>query len=85
MGLLLVGYADRIDRKNNGGGVVIYDYKTGAPPSAQQQSKFDKQLLIEAAMLEQGAFAQIGASPVDDAVFIGLGSNPVEIRAPAGG
>lgn len=82
LGFTLVGYADRIDRKNNGGGVVIYDYKTGAPPSAQQQSKFDKQLLIEAAMLEQGAFAQIGASPVDDAVFIGLGSNPVEIRAP---
>jgi ATP-dependent exoDNAse (exonuclease V) beta subunit len=53
LGFTLTGYADRID-ETGPNRVAIFDYKTGAPPSPMQQAKFDKQLLIEAAMMEQG-------------------------------
>jgi len=33
-------------------------------------------------VVEQGSFKHIGVNIVDEAVFIGLGSNPVEVRAP---
>jgi double-strand break repair protein AddB len=77
----ITGVADRIDR-NAAGEIQIYDYKTGNPPSAKQQQLFDKQLLIEAAMVEEGAFRKIGSAPVSRAVFIGLGNPPVEVDAP---
>ncbi len=77
----LMGFADRID-KSEDGDALIYDYKTGAPPSKKEQQLFDKQLLIEAAMVEQGGFAEVGAAPVAHAAFIGLGPKPVEIAAP---
>ncbi|MGB5866036.1 MAG: double-strand break repair protein AddB [Sulfitobacter sp.] len=77
----LRGVADRIDR-NMAGEVQIYDYKTGKPPTDKQQKHFDKQLLIEAAMVEEGAFKKIGAAPVSRATFIGLGNAPVEVDAP---
>jgi RecB family exonuclease len=81
LGFTLTGYADRID-ETGPNRVAIFDYKTGAPPSEKQQAKFDKQLLIEAAMMEQGSFEHVGINTVDESVFIGLGSNPVEVRAP---
>ncbi|WP_282092797.1 double-strand break repair protein AddB [Epibacterium ulvae] len=73
--------ADRIDMDDRGF-LHLYDYKTGAPPSEAQQKKFEKQLLIEAAMAEEGAFADLGPSEVQRALFIGLGSNLKEVRAP---
>lgn len=81
LGFTLTGYADRID-KTGPNSVAIFDYKTGMPPSEKQQAKFDKQLLIEAAMMEQGSFEHVGINTVDEAVFIGLGAKPVEVRAP---
>lgn len=81
IGYTLKGIADRIDQAEDGT-VEIYDYKTGRPPTTQQQKSFDKQLLIEAAMIEQGAFPNVGAAPVKRAVFIGLGTSPVEAAAP---
>ncbi len=81
LGFTLRGVADRIDR-NLSGEIQIYDYKTGNPPTDKQQKHFDKQLLIEAAMVEEGAFKKIGAAPVSRATFIGLGNKPVEIDAP---
>ena len=78
---VLTGTADRIDR-DAAGNLIIYDYKTGAPPSKKVQASFDKQLLLEAAMAERGAFAGIDPAPVADAVFIGLGTKPVEVAAP---
>ncbi|RBI84707.1 double-strand break repair protein AddB [Rhodosalinus halophilus] len=80
-GVTLSGKADRIDRDAEGR-LHIYDYKTGDPPSASQQRFFDKQLLLEAAMAERGAFERIGPAPVARAVYIGLGSNPREVAAP---
>ncbi|MFW8633921.1 double-strand break repair protein AddB [Cribrihabitans pelagius] len=73
--------ADRIDMDDRGF-LHLYDYKTGAPPSEKQQQKFEKQLLIEAAMAEEGAFAEIGPAEVARALFIGLGSSLKEVRAP---
>ena len=81
LGFTLSCYADRIDQSDKGD-ALIYDYKTGTPPSRREQEHFDKQLLLEAAILEQGGFDQIGAVPVAHAAFIGLGSNPAEVSAP---
>lgn len=81
LGFTLGARADRIDRTNRGD-VVLYDYKTGKPPSRSQQSKFDKQLLVQAAMMERGAFAAVGSSKVERAAYIGMGRNPEIIEAP---
>lgn len=77
----LTGKADRIDLDPHGH-ALIYDYKTGTPPSKDKQKHFDKQLLIEAAMLEQGAFEKLGIRQVKVAQFIGLGSTPKIEDAP---
>ena len=69
----LVARADRIDRDATGA-LRIYDYKTGAVPTVPQQKRFDKQLLLEAAMAERGAFAELGAAPVAEAAFLAIGS-----------
>jgi double-strand break repair protein AddB len=73
--------ADRIDR-NTEGDVVLYDYKTGTPPSRRQQRNFDKQLLIEAAMMERGGFKAVGKSSVSHAAFVGVGRTPSIVEAP---
>ncbi len=73
--------ADRIDQDDRGF-LHLYDYKTGVPPSEAQQKKFEKQLLIEAAMAEEGAFKEIGPAEVASAAFIGLGSTLKEVPAP---
>jgi ATP-dependent helicase/nuclease subunit B len=81
LGFTLMGFADRIDRTEDGD-ILIYDYKTGTPPSVAEQKAFDKQLLLEAAMVEEGGFKEIGPAPVAQAAYIGLGSKPVERPAP---
>lgn len=75
IGTTLEGRADRID-VDDAGQVILYDYKTGSPPTKDQQKHFDKQLLIEAAMVEEGAFEALGPRIVRGAQFIGIGSNP---------
>ncbi len=77
----IVGRADRIDR-NRRDALSIYDYKTGAPPTKSQQSKFDKQLLIEAAVAEEGGIDGLDPTSVAQAVFIGMGGTYKEVSAP---
>ncbi|SHJ86793.1 double-strand break repair protein AddB [Shimia gijangensis] len=77
----LVAKADRIDRTEDGD-LIIYDYKTGKPPSQKDQRYFDKQLLLEAAMAEQGGFRDIDPAEVADAIYIGLGPSPKDEHAP---
>ncbi|WP_209598519.1 double-strand break repair protein AddB [Ruegeria sp. HKCCSP351] len=77
----LTGRADRIDH-NSRGALRIIDYKTGAPPTESQQSKFDKQLLIEAAMAEQGGIEGLDPMAVAEAIFIGMGGAYKEVPAP---
>lgn len=81
LGFTLVAKADRIDLDEQGR-AYLFDYKTSTPPSKSQQAEFDKQLLLEAAMIERGEFAQFGPLKVAEAVYIGLGAKPVEVNAP---
>ena len=77
----LTGTADRIDLTETGR-ALIYDYKTGSPPTARQQKEYDIQLLLEAAMVERAGFEKIGPLDVEGAMYIGLGANPREVSAP---
>ncbi len=73
--------ADRFDITPDDN-VLIYDYKTGQVPTAGQQENFDKQLLLEAAMVERGAFPAIGAKQVSAASFIGVNAAMKVVAAP---
>ncbi|MDA5557350.1 double-strand break repair protein AddB [Shimia sp. MMG029] len=77
----LTAKADRIDRTKTGD-LILYDYKTGVPPSKDEQTYFDKQLLLEAAMAEQNGFKGIDPAQVADAIYIGLGASPKDQPAP---
>ena len=77
----LTGTADRIDITDTGH-AIVYDYKTGTPPTARQQKDYDIQLLLEAAMIERAAFKELGPMTVDDAIYIGLGAAQKEVHAP---
>lgn len=77
----LTGTADRIDISDDGE-ALIYDYKTGSAPTENQQLHFDKQLLLEAAMVEKGAFKDVPPIRTKAAVYIGLGSTLKNQKAP---
>ncbi|KJS41137.1 MAG: hypothetical protein VR71_20125 [Roseovarius sp. BRH_c41] len=81
LGFTLSAKADRLDLDDLGR-LHIYDYKTGAPPSTKEQTSFDKQLLLEAAIATRSGFEGMGPTRVARAVFIGLGSPPKELDAP---
>ncbi len=62
--VLLTGIADRIEIAK--GHAVILDFKTGAPPTdAQVESGLSPQLLLEAAMLAEGAFPNLRAEATE--------------------
>jgi ATP-dependent helicase/nuclease subunit B len=71
----LTARPDRIDEWPDGR-LHILDYKTGTPPTPKQQEFFDKQLLLEAAMAERGAFKTLGPREVARISYIGLGAAP---------
>ncbi len=76
-GFRLTAKPDRIDELPDGS-LHILDYKSGTPPTEKQQKHFDKQLLLEAAMAERGAFSKLGPRPVQTITYIGVGSSPKE-------
>lgn len=80
-GVTLTCKADRIDLTADNQ-ALIYDYKTGAVPSKKQQEVFDKQLLLEAAMVERGAFGKVGAKQVAGASFVGVNAAMKTVPAP---
>jgi ATP-dependent helicase/nuclease subunit B len=68
----LTARADRIDLVK-GGGAVLIDYKTGAPPGiGEVQVGFAPQLTLEAAMLARGAFAETRQRAIG-ALYLKLG------------
>lgn len=75
LGFTLKAKPDRIDIWPDGQAHVI-DYKTGSPPTKGQQESFDKQLLLQAVMVEDGAFEGLGPLPVARITYLGLGANP---------
>ncbi|NIY96646.1 double-strand break repair protein AddB, partial [Salipiger sp. HF18] len=82
LGFTLRGKADRIDMDERGN-AHLYDYKTGAAPSEKEQLLFDKQLLLEAAMVERGAFKELQPRHTERAVFVSLApGKPREVPAP---
>jgi RecB family exonuclease len=74
IGTSLVGKIDRIDRLTDGR-LAVFDYKTGAIPSASVQDHFDKQLLLSALMAEQGLL-DTRDSRVGTTGYIGIGTAP---------
>lgn len=77
-GFTLFGTADRIDRLPDGR-LHLIDYKTGKPPTDQQQNWYDKQLRLATVMAERGGFEEVGPGEVAMYSYIGL-SNPPETR-----
>ena len=68
----LTAIADRIEIDRQGQ-AHVFDYKTGAPPSNKQvKVGWSPQLTLEAAMIEAGAFAEVGGRSVAGAAYIGL-------------
>jgi ATP-dependent helicase/nuclease subunit B len=69
---LLTADADRIEIAENGD-AYIFDYKTGTPPNNKQVLVgWSPQLTLEAAMIEAGAFRDIGRRRVAGAGYVGL-------------
>lgn len=74
LGFTLTARADRIDELPDGQ-IHILDYKTGAPPSKREQDHFDKQLILTAAIAEQGGFSELGGRRgVHGVTYVALGS-----------
>lgn len=80
IGFSLSGVLDRIDIDLNGD-AIIYDYKTGAIPTVKEQKTFDKQLFLQAAMVERGGFDDIPKTPVQAAAFLGINRDPKSVFA----
>ncbi len=55
--------ADRIDQRHDGA-LMVFDYKSGEPPSAKQDKKFSPQLPLTALIAEQGGFPDVSAAPI---------------------
>jgi len=65
----LVGRADRIERRREGG-LAILDYKTGTPPSQKEvDAGLAPQLLLEAAMARAGAFGEGIAGTAEELTY----------------
>jgi ATP-dependent helicase/nuclease subunit B len=72
-GFTLYGVADRIDLLADGSAAIL-DYKSGKPPRPKQIKAFlAPQLLLEAAMLEAGAFEAAGKLRTDALLYVWFG------------
>jgi ATP-dependent helicase/nuclease subunit B len=79
----LYGYADRIDRMQDGGFSII-DYKTGTRPTKKQlETGLAPQLPLEALMLSQGGFEDVPAGTTEELAYWRLtgGEEPGKIDA----
>ena len=69
-GFTIHARADRIDVLTSGGAAIL-DYKTGEPPTKKQIEAFlAPQLLLEAAMLEAGAFEALGKTGAEELLYV---------------
>src|SRR5439155_332889 len=80
----LTAKADRIDRQNDGG-LVIVDYKTGAlPPKREIDNAVAVQLPLEGAIARAGGFPGLEGQPVALEYWRLSGSEPTGERKPIG-
>jgi ATP-dependent helicase/nuclease subunit B len=71
----LSGYADRIDLLPAGMADII-DYKTGSSPSKMQaHTLLAPQLALEGALLQRGAFRELGSRTPAELAFVRLKAN----------
>ena len=77
----LYGRLDRIDRLPDGT-LHLIDYKTGSPPTAKQQSVYELQLHLAAAMVERGGFTGLGRTKASLISYVGLGSGEKVVDQP---
>ena len=74
-GIMLSGYADRIDLLPAGRADIL-DYKTGSSPSkAQAHTLIAPQLALEGALLMRGAFTAVGQLMPDQLAYVRLRAN----------
>lgn len=73
MNFTLTAMPDRIDLLPDGR-AQIYDYKSGKPPTDKQIALFDKQLPLEAAMVQRGGFDSLGPVATAGIAYIQLGA-----------
>ena len=66
--------ADRVDRDQDGG-LLLFDYKTGTIPGRTEIERRDKQIPLTAKMLELGGFPEIPAASVREAAYIAVGKS----------
>ena len=81
---VLSGQADRIDIRTDGKAAIL-DYKTGATPTkAQVEELLTPQLPLEAAILAEGGFPEIGKRLTEELIYLSLAdgkkaARPVQI------
>ena len=85
-GVMLRGYADRIDLRRDGRADIV-DFKTGTAPSGPQvEALIAPQLPLEAALAARGAFDALGRVPPGDLLYVRLGARgEVDPRPVSGG
>ncbi len=76
----LTGVLDRIDI-TSAQTAHVFDYKSGDPPTPKQQKYFDKQLYLQAMMVERGAFEDVPICDVERAAYLGLKRIPKTVVA----
>ncbi|HBG97466.1 MAG TPA: double-strand break repair protein AddB [Rhodobacteraceae bacterium] len=75
----LTAIADRIDRRPDGA-LVVYDYKTGKPPSQREVRNGDRQLPLEGAIARAGGLDGLAPGPIAGLRYVGLGTAPGEVE-----
>ena len=82
---VLSGQADRIDIRKDGKAAIL-DYKTGATPTRLQvEELLAPQLPLEAAILAEGGFPEIGKRLTEELIYLSLAdgkkaARPVQIE-----
>ena len=79
--IVLAAKTDRVDR-DEFGSLCLYDYKTGTIPTPKRVLHEDKQLPLQAKMLELGAFGEEAQGTVQRAAYIKIGSSTDEKEIP---
>ncbi|HKL69111.1 double-strand break repair protein AddB [Salibaculum sp.] len=76
----LTAKADRLDLTEDGA-IWLYDYKSGEAPQPKAQELYDKQLILEAAMIERGGFDAVGPASIAGAEYLQLSSDVKSVAA----